>query len=292
MSDFFIFVSRLFGIVSRKLAAYSNSKDVNSFQHNEIIKSTNYNMVTAADEPYYAEQYWEVIEPYLKNISSNPRVVDLGCSQGRFSIKLAKYFPKGYIVGCDISESAINYAKSYALEENIKNVDFRNTSISDTIGEEASNSIDLIFMTEVTFFYPNWINDMPIIINRLKAGGLLVISFRPQYFYLLHLIRNKMFHNINLLFEGNSGSILDNSINYTWLTSKGIIEFFETKYKLQVKEMFGIGTCSGISGDPHDSIISPSKLLLNDRKKLFDAEMILGKQLPDAGRYILSIIEK
>jgi len=69
-------------------------------------------------------------------------------------------------------------------------------------------------------------------------------------------------------------------------------DLFVNKYRLELLELRGLGVCSGIPGDPHDSICQPSQLTIEERDKLMELELELGKTVPDAGRYILAVLRK
>jgi hypothetical protein len=133
---------------------------------------------------------------------------------------------------------------------------------------------------------------MPIIYKKLKVNGLLIMSFRSLYFYSLHLIRNKAFHNLNILLNSRHGAILDNSISYSWQTSDELLNLFTKQYNYDLLEMFGIGSCSGIELDPNDNIIQPKNLNDYQLTKLKMTESYIGKKYPDNGRYILTIAKK
>ena len=66
----------------------------------------------------------------------------------------------------------------------------------------------------------------------------------------------------------------------------------EKKYKFEIIDLTGIGCCSGIGGDPHASVIRPSQLDQGNRQKLMELEVGLGRNVPDAGRYMLAAAVK
>ena len=249
-------------------------------------------MVTTPDELYYAEQYWNVLLPHLSRIPRDAHVLDLGCSQGRFTIRLGKFFTQGRIAGCDLSAEAIAQARAYATHDSIGNVDLRVQSIADCLEEFGDKSVDVILLTEVTFFYPKWQQDLPRLIGALKPGGILVISFRPQYFDALCLVRHRMWQNVETVLQVRQGAIFGASTVFTWQTSSEVRSLLVKGHGLEVLELFGIGVCSGIPGDPHDHICQPSQLSDDERMQLMKLELELGKTVPDGGRYILAVARK
>ena len=56
--------------------------------------------------------------------------------------------------------------------------------------------------------------------------------------------------------------------------------------------MTGVGTLSGIVGDPLSHLVRPSQLDQDEQKHLMKLECAMGKSFPDAGRYILTCSQK
>ena len=207
--------------------------------------STRYDMVNAPDEPYYAEQYWRVISPFIVDMPEKAQCLDLGCSQGRFSLRIANRFPWGKVLACDISEYAIAAARQNTNEAGLNNVEFRVESIEQTLKRCGSESQDIVMMTEVTFFYPDWQSQMAEIIRVLRQGALLLMSFRSQYFNSLCLVRDRLWHNVGMLLEQRRGHIFDSPTEFSWQLSDEIIHLLTCDYGLDLLDVCGIGVCSG-----------------------------------------------
>lgn len=285
----FIFFARALARLSRLSLSLARRWEPVDIQQRNVIESTRYDMVVAQDEPYYAEQYWRVIRPHLDKLPSDAKALDLGCSQGRFTIRLAKLFGQGSVVGCDLSAEAIAQARGYAVRNSIGNVDFRVQAIADCLANLSEKSVDAVLLTEVTFFYPNWKQDLPNIIHALKPDGILIISFRSQYFDALCLVRGRLWEEIDPVLQDRQGAIFGSSTVFTWQTSEEIRSLLVDGCGLELLELRGIGACSGIPGDPHDFISRPSQLSDDEKSQLMKLELELGKTVPDAGRYILAV---
>ena len=126
----------------------------------------------------------------------------------------------------------------------------------------------------------------------LKPGGIFVISFRPQYFWTLKLVRERLWDRVNTVLQEEQGRILGSSTIYTWQTSKEVEMLFEKKFKLTLLTLRGIGNCSGIPHDPHDYVCQPSTLSEEEKKHLMNLELKLGEAYPDFGRYMLAVASK
>lgn len=284
--------SRVVGKIYRTLNGLSSRFAPENIQETLVAGSAVYDMVSAPDETYYADQYWRVISPFFTGMPEEAQCLDLGCSQGRFSLRLATLFPQGKILACDISELAIAAARRNADEAKLRNVEFRVESIEQTLKSCGTESQDVVMMTEVTFFYPGWQSQMAEIMRVLRPGALLVISFRSQYFNALCLVRGRYWHNTGMLLEERRGIIFDAQLGFSWQTSGEIRSLLTYDHRLNLLELSGIGVCSGIPGDPHDHIVRPSKIDSVEQDNLMCLELELGRSVPDAGRYILAVAQK
>jgi 2-polyprenyl-3-methyl-5-hydroxy-6-metoxy-1,4-benzoquinol methylase len=291
LQNFFGLLSNLSMKTSNIFAGFSKACSTTQSHQQAVINSTQYNMMSAPDEPYYANQYWHVISPQLEKLPENSKILDLGCSQGRLTIQAAKQFSKGQIQACDLSQDAITSAKSFAEQHSVRNIDYQVSSISDCLAKIAPNSFDAVMMTEVTFFHPGWTKDFPKLLQTLKPSGLLVMSFRSQFFNALSVVKNKMWNHAETVLRSREGMIFGNSASFSWQTSDEIKRLF-AQSKLEILDLRGIGIASGIPGDPHASIAQPSKLSEGEKKQLMELELELGKTVPDAGRYMLVVARK
>lgn len=275
-------ISRMFQLIAVKMRSYD-------IQQKNVIESTQYDMVLASDEAYYAEQYWTVIEPTLSMSPKDAVCLDLGCGQGRFSYKLSMQFPKGNVIACDFSPAAIDSAIAGAKLRKIDNIAFHCRSIDQQLALHQQNSFDVIMMSEVTFYYPDWSTHKHELIRLLRPDGVLIISFRSQYFDALCLVRDNLFDSAEMLLHNRKGRIFPTLLaEFSWQTSAEVITFFK-EHGLELVALQGIGVCSGIPGDPHDLIARPSLLDDKQRSELMKLELEIGKTVPDAGRYILAV---
>jgi 2-polyprenyl-3-methyl-5-hydroxy-6-metoxy-1,4-benzoquinol methylase len=286
------FGSRVFGKICRTLNSLASRFAPDDIQETLVRGSTRYDMINAPDEPYYAEQYWRLISPFLVGMPEEAQCLDLGCSQGRFSLQLAIQFPQGKVLACDISETAIAAARRNAEEAGLPNIEYRVDSIAQTLQSCGTESQDIVMMTEVTFFYPDWQLQMAEIMRVLRPGALLLISFRSQYFDALCLVRGRLWHNTGMLLEKRRGHIFDTQLEFSWQTSEEIRALLSGDLRLKLLLLCGIGVCSGIPSDPHDCIVRPSQLDSVEKNHLMRLEIELGRNVPDAGRYILAVARK
>lgn len=284
------FARALYGAMTRLQGLVHSTHQA---QVSDVIRSTRHDMASDPDEAYYAAQYWHWISPALSRLPRNMTCLDLGCGQGRFAVKVAEHFPEGRVVGVDISAAAIAAARQRAVE---RHVEGRTTFVADDIEafleRQGCGLVNLVLLTEVTFFWPSWREWLKRICDLLPPGGLVCIAFRSQYFDALCIARQGLWSNVPDVLRERKGRILGGKTVFTWQTSAEVRELLVGDMGLELVQMVGIGCASGLRGDPLDGIARPSLLDGAARQRLMELELSLGPTLPDAGRYMLAIASR
>jgi SAM-dependent methyltransferase len=287
----FLMSSKIFIKIGRAIGKFSHEAFGDVIQNIGIDESTKHNMLGTESEIYYLDKYWQILGKYLGVLSAGDLIVDLGCSQGRFAHRLAVEHPKVKIKGIDLSQRAIDYARDNS-PKNSENLEFQVQTIRECLSAQADNSVSVIIMTEVTFFYPDWIKDIPDIQRCLRPGGLFIITFRSRYYNLLHCIGNDNWEALPDILEKDEGFLFGNSIKYQWKDKFQVSEILEGTMGFHLDEIYGIGGCSGIDGDPFSRITMPENLNNDQKDLLGQAEEKIGRMIPDASRYMLAISSK
>ena len=257
-----------------------------------VAASTQYNMREAPGEKYYAKQYWGNFKDFLPAEESSPTIVDLGCGQGRFSLDFARKYPRGRIIGVDLSALALSDAKAQATENKLTNIEFVCSTIDDSVDSFEPSSIDILIFTEVSFYDPNWRKSFQALCSKVKPGGLIIASFRSTYFNLLLMTAEQRLMDAKRVVNTRHGQLwAQNPVEFSWNNSSEIVQEIQDQ-NLDVQRVTGIGSCSGITGDPHAKILKPWKLSQEDQDCLMQVELEIGPIVPDAGRYILIVARK
>jgi SAM-dependent methyltransferase len=267
-----------------------------SFSHADqkqtIIHSTNYNMLTSESEDYYAEQYWAQILPMLPVKDSIKSILDLGCGQGRMSMRFASRYREAHVTGIDISEAALVTARSAAASEGIDNVVFTCSEIGEELKRTQSGSVDIAVMTEVAFYHPNWVAEFPRIVEVLKDKGLFIGSFRTTYYNVLLLLQDKRLSDAKRVMNATSGPLSSGrGFQFSWIHADELRKVMRAS-GLEVLSLSAVGSCSGTPGDPHAAIARPGLLKESERRILMEIEMSLSTRVPDAGRYVLVVARR
>ncbi len=254
-----------------------------------VISSTKYNMRESPGEHYYAMQYWANFRDYLPPKTSAPTVVDLGCGQGRFTFEFAREYPHSQIVGIDLSPDAIENARAYASSQRLMNVEFVCSSIEDSAMSFDASSIDILLFTEVSIYDPNWRESFKLLCSKVKPGALIIASFRSTYFNVLLLTAERRLADAERVVTSRQGPLsAHHPVHFSWNNSMELVEELKSQ-NLEVLRVAGIGSCSGITGDPHAKIVRPWDLCQEDQDRLMRVELVMGQVVPDAGRYILIV---
>ena len=107
-------------------------------------------------------------------IDSISKILDIGCGGGANVNKLAAIAKDGKVFGIDYSEDSIEVSKK-VNEELIRNerVEIKRASVSSLPFE--ADSFDLVTAFEVSYFFPDLINDLKGIYKILKNGGRFLL---------------------------------------------------------------------------------------------------------------------
>lgn len=279
------YVARTLDSVARRLGDTSETR-----REGAVIDSTRlHDMAMAPDEQYYQNLYWRWIQPYLDTLPKDAKCLDLGCGQGRFSLPLAAQFEAGEVLAVDLSLPAIEQGRQYAAKKGIRNASFVCAPLDQFVPQLSSDAYDLVMLTEVSFFWPEWQSHFARLVGSLRPGGLLVGAFRPQYFNALCLVQQRRWNEIDTLLSEREGYLFGPDVKFSWQTSAEVAEIFRRQPGMSLELLAGVGVCSGIEGDPHSMVARPSLISPQDRRCLQSLEFELGVAVPDAGRYILAI---
>lgn len=250
-------------------------------------------MVADPDEHYYCAQYWHWLHAECERRfpERSGRILDVGCGQGRLTLPLAAWFTNGHVVGIDLSGDAIVKARRYADQRGLTNLEFHAADALDAVSDISPSSVDLAVMTEVTFFMPSYKQVIADVARVLRPDGVLFISFRSQYFDLLHSVRSRDWQSAALVREAREGHWGTGAHWFSWHTAADIRALLHDVGFTSIT-LRGIGIASGIEGDPLAHIAQPSQLSPGDLAQLMTVETSLAEQYAECGRYILAIAQR
>ncbi|MDA8907428.1 class I SAM-dependent methyltransferase [Planktomarina sp.] len=271
--------------------------ETDSGVHTFLVKraAARYDMTASADEQYYAVRYGDFIAAELARLKiKGGHLVDLACGQGRLILEMHK---RGICfdetTGVDFSGEVLQQCRQI-LDETLpdNSVVLKESDIHKYVEDMNDHSADVILVLEVLYmvFEPEKIYQQ--LSKKLRPGGVAFLSLRSDLFYALTLLKQGLYESTEKIVSENVGDILGSGVSLNWTNSERILREFPEKYGLEVAAITGIGSCSGILGDPQDQICRPSQLGEAAQKYLAQLELAMGKSHPNSGRYILFSVTK
>ncbi|MFC2158754.1 class I SAM-dependent methyltransferase, partial [Acidobacteriota bacterium] len=255
-------------------------KKVNRMMHR-------HDMVKHDSEDYFRTRYMTIIDSIFESqeLSHNKlKVLDIGCGQGRLSIPLAK---KGCQVDAlDCVPDALEKAKIYAEEEGVKkdSIEWILGEIPDILDQFESESYDFLLCTEVLMMIPGPEDALNKMCRLLKKNGIFLISLRSRLYYLQQtLLYNDLFKFRIAAEKNNYKEVGDVS---SWFDPNRADQIL-TGLGLTILNHWGIGTLSGIDGDPTSQFCRPVDLKPKERDMVGRVEDDIAQSYYDAGRYIV-----
>src|SRR4026208_901690 len=107
------------------------------------------------DDP--ANSFWErfgrrTVERL--NLSPGARVLDVCCGSGASAIPAAQAVgPNGFVLGVDLAENLLDFAKTTARERGLENIEFRGADMLDL--DLAPSTFDVVICVFGIFFVPD-----------------------------------------------------------------------------------------------------------------------------------------
>jgi ubiquinone/menaquinone biosynthesis C-methylase UbiE len=114
------------------------------------------------------------IEGHLRHLPVSPRdrVLDAGCGSGAISRLIARTYPQADVIGVDLREQYLDFARSRARAENIQNLVFRAADVFDLPFPAAT--FDVVW----TKYLLQWLKEPERALKELKrvtrSGGIIV----------------------------------------------------------------------------------------------------------------------
>lgn len=104
------------------------------------------------------------------------KVLDLGCGRGRALMKMASLFPKSKFKGIDLSEEAINWARTEIEKRGLENVEFEIRDASDFDKTAKPETYDLVTTFDAIHDQAKPLAVLKGINRTLKPGGTYLMQ--------------------------------------------------------------------------------------------------------------------
>ncbi len=236
-------------------------------------------------EQFYGSLYLRYVFENIKlyHGSEKLEILDAGCGPGRIAIPLAKSGHR--VLGIDISDIAIRKAEGYALKEGVT-IQFKSGELHSTLKKIEDESFDVAVCLEVTYSCKDYEGILEEMRRVLKPCGLLMVSFRTKYYYVLTALSKNDYKTALFILKNNKGKLWGQ--DYNWFTIAQIQELLND-IGVNLLSVKGIGCFSGISQDPLSFISNPAKLNETNLNLLYELESNELNGLKECSRYVLAI---
>jgi ubiquinone/menaquinone biosynthesis C-methylase UbiE len=108
------------------------------------------------------------------NFKGNERVLDVGCGDGKLSAEVAQILPKGSVLGIDLSEDMISFARNNYTQDKFPNLTFMQINADELTFD---SEFDVVFSNAVLHWIKDPENALKCFWESLKPGGIFLAQF-------------------------------------------------------------------------------------------------------------------
>jgi ubiquinone/menaquinone biosynthesis C-methylase UbiE len=147
-----------------------------------------YDMYEDSNESWFARLYLERIIRHAEQAGIRPpaSLLEAGCQAGRLAIPLARHGFK--VTGIDTSGFALRRARRHAISAGVRATFVRGDFV-EALRRRPERRFDLAVCAEVAYLSPQYRQMLVALAEALRPGGLLFVSHRPKFYYLIEAIR-------------------------------------------------------------------------------------------------------
>ncbi len=239
-----------------------------------------YDMYADANEACFAQLYLERIARHAQAVGIRPpaTVLEAGCQAGRLLIPFAKM---GFqVTGIDTSDFALRRAKDHAREQGV-DVTLVRGDLRQVLAKSRSLQYDLVICAEVLYLSPDYCEMLRALTGAVRPGGLLCVSHRPKFYYLLEALRQYDLSGAQEVLARNEGSFRD-SAYYNWQTEEELRSLYGS-LGLRELAMYPIDRWAWLTG------INPGQLSDEQRQTWLQLELNSDAPGASCARYVLVI---
>ncbi|MBI3009957.1 MAG: class I SAM-dependent methyltransferase [Candidatus Omnitrophica bacterium] len=239
-----------------------------------------YDMYVDTNETLYARLYVERIQEHLSQAQIQPpaSVLEAGCQTGRLMIPFARM---GYTVtGVDTSGFALRRAKRHAQQAGVS-VALAKGDMLEVLRQHPEWRFDVVICSEVIYLSPQYRSMLAVLAKVLRPGGLLCVSHRPKFYYLLEALRCSDVPQALKVMQTSEGPFRD-SRYYNWQDENQLRSLYAS-LGLRWLASYPIDRLAWLSG------LQPAKLSEDQRQQWYELERLTKDEAKMFARYVLVI---
>lgn len=145
-----------------------------------------------------------------------PTLLEAGCQAGRLVVPLAK---RGFqVTGIDTSAFALRRAREHARAAGVT-ATFVQGDLIKVLRRSPRRRFDIVVCAEVVYLSPQYREMLEALAAAVRPGGLLCVSHRPKFYYLLEALRQYDLATAAEVLRKSEGPFRD-ARYYNWQTEE------------------------------------------------------------------------
>ena len=241
-----------------------------------------YDMYADANEAWFGQLYLKRILRHAQAVGIRPgaSLLEAGCQAGRLAIPLAR---QGFhVTGIDTSRFALRRAREHAKAAGVR-AEFIQGDLIRILSDHRQRRFDVVVCAEVVYLSRQHQVMLQALAHAVKPGGLLCVSHRPKFYYLLEALRQYDLESASKVLLQHEGAFRD-STYFNWQTERELRAQYAS-LGVQWIDMHPIDQFAWLSG------MSPSQLTNEERSQWLQLEL-QSEQAPMCARYVLVVAMK
>ena len=238
-----------------------------------------YDMYADPNEAFFAQLYVERIRRHAEQAGICPpaKVLEAGCQAGRLVVPLAKL---GFdVTGVDPSGFALRRAREHVKQAGVA-ATFVQGKVQEVLAGHPERRYDMVVCAEVLYLCQDYRDILRILAGALRPGGLLCVSHRPKFYYLLEALRQYDLSSAASVQSRGEGPFRD-SAYYNWQSEEELRRLYES-LGLRWQALYPIDRFAWLAG------VSPAQMTSEQRDQLRELELT-STEAPSMARYMLVI---
>ena len=242
-----------------------------------------YDMYADANEAFFARLYVPRIAQHAEAAGIHPpaTLLEAGCQAGRLVVPLAKL---GFrVTGIDTSPFALRRARAHAKAAGV-DATFVCGDLIEVLRSRPPRQYDIVVCAEVVYLSRRYRDMLEALAGAVRPGGLLCVSHRPKFYYLLEALRGYDVATAATVLATSEGRFR-NSAYYNW-QSEDELRALYASIGLEWRAMYPIDRLAWLSGS------DPAKLTDAQRGEWLELERRLPDETGTCARYLLVVATK
>lgn len=242
-----------------------------------------YDMYADPNEAFFAQLYVERIRQHAAAGGFHPpaTVLEAGCQAGRLVVPLAKL---GFqVTGVDTSGFALRRAEQHVRAAGVS-AQFIHGDVIEVLQAHPEWRYDVVVCAEVVYLSARYRELLQVLAGAVQAGGLVCVSHRPLFYYLMEAVRQGDFSSAQEVLARREGPFRE-SAYYNWQTEDELRALYRS-LDLEWLAAYPIDRLAWLSG------VSPATLTPVQREQWLALELGLSTAQAECARYVLVVAEK